>query len=163
MQGTRINESNGNQHILGDEIKERSKAMATRKKKNVGGRPKAITETVLRKLEEGFSKGLNVTECCLFADVPKSTYYDYLNSHPSYSDRIELLKSNTRMIAKMNLYDKIQGGDDYNSRWYLERTSEEFNPKQKQELTGKDGNPIEVQSTVQIYLPDNQREDKPKE
>ena len=90
--------------------------MATKKKKNVGGRPKAITEAVLRKLEEGFSKGLNVTECCLFADVPKSTYYDYLNAHPSYSDRIELLKSNTRMIAKMNLYDKIKGGDDYNSR-----------------------------------------------
>ena len=137
--------------------------MATKKKKNVGGRPKAITEAVLRKLEEGFSKGLNVTECCLFADVPKSTYYDYLNEHPSYSDRIELLKSNTRMIAKMNLYDKIQDGDEYNSRWYLERTSDEFNPKNKQELTGKDGNPIEVQSTVQIYLPDNQREDKPKE
>ena len=137
--------------------------MTSKKKRGVGGRPKAITDTVLRKLEEGFLKGLNVTECCLFADVPKSTYYDYLNAHPSYSDRIELLKSNTRMIAKMNLYDKIQGGDDYNSRWYLERTSEEFNPKQKQELTGKDGNPIEVQSTVQIYLPDNQREDKQKE
>lgn len=146
------------------EIKERGcEIMTSKKKKGVGGRPKAITDTVLRKLEEGFSKGLNVTECCLFADVPKSTYYDYLNAHPSYSDRIELLKSNTRMIAKMNLYDKIQGGDDYNSRWYLERTAEEFNPKQKQELTGKDGNPIEVQSTVQIYLPDNQREDKPKE
>ena len=67
--------------------------MATTKKrsnKGAGGRPKAITESVLRKLEEGFSKGLNVTECCLFADVPKSTYYDYLNAHPSYSDRIEL-------------------------------------------------------------------------
>lgn len=141
--------------------------MATTKKtttkKGNGGRPKAITDTVLRKLEEGFLKGYNVTECCFFADVPKSTYYDYLNEHPSYSDRIELLKSNTRMIAKTNVHDKIKGGDDYTSRWYLEHTSDEFNPKQKQELTGKDGNPIEVQSTVQIYLPDNQREDKPKE
>ena len=163
MQSAKTHESIGNQHILGVKIKERGDTMATQKKKNVGGRPKAITEAVLRKLEEGFSKGLNVTECCLFANVPKSTYYDYLNENPAYSDRIELLKSNTRMIAKMNLYDKIQGGDDYNSRWYLERTSEEFNPKQKQELTGKDSNPIEVQSTVQIYLPDNQREDKPKE
>ena len=137
--------------------------MATRKKKNVGGRPKAITETVLRKLEEGFLRGLNVTQCCLFAEVPKSTYYDYLNAHPDYSDRIELLKSNTGMIAILNVHDEIKNGDVNTSKWYLERTSEEFNPKQKQELTGKDGNPIEVQSTVQIYLPDNQREDKPKE
>lgn len=140
--------------------------MATTKKrsnKGVGGRPKAITETEIRKLEEGFSKGLNVAECCLFANVRKSTYYDFLNAHEEYSERFETLKSNVKMIAKMNLYDKIKVGDDYNSRWYLERTSDEFNPKNKQELTGKDGKPIEVQSTVQIYLPDNQREDKPKE
>ena len=140
--------------------------MATTKKrsnKGAGGRPKAITEAVLRKLEEGFLRGLNVTQCCFFAEVPKSTYYDYLTAHPSYSDRIELLKSNTGMIATLNVHDEIKNGDVNTSKWYLERTSEDFNPKQKQELTGKNGNPIEVQSTVQIYLPDNQREDKQKE
>lgn len=133
----------------------------TTKKGNggAGGRPKTITESVIRKLEEGFSKGLNVSECCLWANVPKSTYYDFLSANPEYSERFEALKSNVRMIAKMNLYDKIQDGDDYNSRWYLERTSDEFNPKQKQELTGKDGAPIEVTSAVQIYLPDNKREE----
>lgn len=127
------------------------------------GRPQIMTESTIQKLEEGFAKGLNVMECCLFADISKSTYYNFTTEHPEYLERFETLKSNVKMIAKMNLYDKIKVGDDYNSRWYLERTSDEFNPKNKQELTGKDGNPIEIQSTVQIYLPDNQREDKTKE
>ena len=47
--------------MLDNKIKERSETMATQKKKNAGGRPKAITDTVLRKLEEGFLKGYNVT------------------------------------------------------------------------------------------------------
>ena len=63
----------------------------------------------------------------------------------------------------MNVKNAIDDGDKDMSKWYLEKTDNGFNPKQKQELTGKDGNPIEVQSTVQIYLPDNQREDKQKE
>ena len=141
----------------------KTKAGEKRIRRAGAGRPQIMTETTIQKLEEGFLKGLNVMECCLWANISKSTYYNFVEERPEYLDRFEQLKSNTRMIAKMNLYDKIQGGDDYNSRWYLERTSDEFNPKQKQELTGKDGNPIEVQSTVQIYLPDNQRDDKQKE
>ena len=47
--------------------------------------------------------------------------------------------------------------------WLKNRRPDLWRDINKQELTGKDGNPIEVQSTVQIYLPDNQREDRPKE
>ena len=48
------------------------------------------------------------------------------------------------MRAKLNLADKLDEGDDYNSRWYLEKTSDEFNPKSKQEVTGKDGGAINI-------------------
>jgi len=36
-----------------------------------------------------------------------------------------------KLKAKMNILEKINDKDDYNSRWYLEKTDKSFNPKQQ--------------------------------
>ena len=127
------------------------------------GRPSIMTKDVVNKLEIAYTAGANDTQACDFADISRTTLYKYINEQEGFANKIERWKQRLKLRAKMNIQESINDGDRDISRWYLEKTDEAFNPKNKQELTGKDGKPIEVQSTVQIYLPDNQREDKQKE
>lgn len=102
-----------------------------KKKKNRGGRPTVVTAQVVGKLELGFAKGLNKTECCKFAGISRDALYDYIDSHPEFSDRIEVLQSHPSMKAKFNIADRIEKGDVEMSKWYLERKNpDEFSTKQ---------------------------------
>ena len=99
---------------------------------NKGGRPTVMTEEIVSKLEYGFMKGLNVTECCHYADISRQTYYEYLEKNPGYSDRIEELRSKPSARAKLNITEAIENGDTDLSKWWLERKNkDEFSTKQE--------------------------------
>lgn len=107
-----------------------------KKKKNRGGRPTVLTPAVVGKLEIGFAKGLNKTECCKFAGISRDTLYEYIKEHPEFSDRIEVLQSHPSMKAKFNIADRIEKGDIELSQWYLERKNkDEFSLKQQVDTT----------------------------
>lgn len=102
-----------------------------KKKKGNRGRPTVMTAEVVGKLELGFAKGLNKTECCEFAGISRDTLYEYLEKHPDFSDKIEVLQSHPSMKAKINIADRIEQGDVELSQWYLERKNpDEFSTKQ---------------------------------
>lgn len=101
-------------------------------------RPRKITDDVLRKLEEGFLKGLSDREACLYADVKSSTFYDYCKTHKGFSERKELLKEQVKMRAKINVSEKIAQGDIGLSLWYLERRCrDEFSLRQEVAHSGQ--------------------------
>ena len=101
-----------------------------------GWRPSVVTESVLAKLEYGFSKGLTDLESCLYANISKDALYNYIQRNPSFSDRKEMLKLQPKMKAKLVIADKIDEADDYNSRWYLERKwKDEFSTKVENDNT----------------------------
>ena len=101
---------------------------------NKGGRPTVMTDEIVGKLEYGFMKGLNVTECCHYADISRTAFYDYLEKNPEFTDRIEELKSSPSTRAKLNVVEAIENGDTDISRWWLERRNkEEFSAKQEVE------------------------------
>ena len=75
---------------------------------NKGGRPTVMTEEIVGKLEYGFMKGLNVTECCHYADISRSAFYDYVALHPEFSDRMDELRSNPSTKAKLNVVEAIE-------------------------------------------------------
>ena len=96
------------------------------------GRPTVMTAEVVSKLEYGFMKGLNITECCHYADISRPAFYDYLEKNPDFSNRIEELKSNPSTKAKLNIVEAIEKGDADLSKWWLERKNkEEFSTKQE--------------------------------
>lgn len=102
------------------------------KAKNKGGRPTVMTDAVVSKLEYGFMKGLNVTECCHYADISRPAFYDYLEKNPSFSNRIEELRTNPSTKAKLNVVEAIENGDTDLSKWWLERKNkDEFSTKQE--------------------------------
>lgn len=99
---------------------------------NKGGRPTIMTEAVVAKLEYGFMKGLNVTECCHYADISRNCFYEYLEKNPEFKDRIEELKSSPSTRAKLNVVEAIENGDTDLSKWWLERRNkDEFSTKQE--------------------------------
>lgn len=105
---------------------------AKKKKKRGGGRPPVVTPEVVAKLEMGFAKGFNKTECCRFAGISRDALYDYIERNPKFSDRIEVLRSHPSMKAKINIADRIEKGDIELSQWYLERRNrDEFSLKQE--------------------------------
>ena len=96
------------------------------------GRPTVMTEAIVGKLEYGFMKGLNVTECCHYADISRTAFYDYLDKNPDFSNRIEELRSYTSAKAKLNITEAIEEGDRDLSKWWLERRNrDEFSTKQE--------------------------------
>lgn len=102
-----------------------------KKKKGNRGRPTVLTDAVVGKLELGFAKGLNKTECCEFAGISRNALYDFLEKNPDFSNRIEVLQSHPSMKAKINIAERIEKGDVELSQWYLERRNpEEFSTRQ---------------------------------
>ena len=103
-----------------------------RKKKSNVGRPPVVTADVVCKLELGFAKGLNKTECCEFAGIGRTAFYDYLKENPEFANKIEVLQSHPAMRAKINIADRLEKGDIELSQWYLERKCrDEFSIKQE--------------------------------
>ena len=108
--------------------------------KDKGGRPTVMTEEVVAKLEEGFLMGFNITEACLYVDISRSIFYDYIKLHPKFSDKIADWQDNPKMLAKKNIYNSIKSGDKTeDSKWFLERKGKDDGFSLRTEHTGKDG------------------------
>ena len=98
------------------------------------GRPTKMTNQLVNKMEYGFMKGLNDTECCIYAGISRQTFYEYCAKNPDFVDKKELLKSNPSTKAKLNIVEAIENGDADLSRWWLERRNkDEFSLKQEVE------------------------------
>lgn len=99
-----------------------------------------MTPETLQKLEEGARYALTDIELCLYAWISTSTYYDYKQKNPKFSDRIEELKESPSLKAKLNIVNEINKWDKDESRRWLERKNKkEFSKQDNIELTGKDG------------------------
>lgn len=107
-----------------------------------------MTEATVSKLEYGFMKGLNVTECCHYANISRQTFYEYLSNNPGYSDRIEELRSKPSTRAKLNVVEAIENGDTDLSKWWLERRNkDEFSTKQEIDADVKGDVTINIELT----------------
>lgn len=100
------------------------------------GRPKKITEALKLRIEEGYTKGFNHSEVALYADISRSTLYDYFDEHPEFRERCEHLSDHLKMIAKQNIYENVADADLHTSKWYLERKDKEFTDKKTIEHEG---------------------------
>lgn len=102
------------------------------------GRPHAITNDVLQKVEYAFSIGCNDREACIYADIAPSTLYKYCEDNPDFSERKELLKDKPVLAARMAVVKAIQSGDTKMAWLYLERKRpEEFGQRKKVEIEEK--------------------------
>ena len=100
-------------------------------KNGLAGRPSVMTPETISKLEHAFGIGCNKKEACAYAEISESTLYDYLATHPDFSDKIERLIQNPILLAKNNIVESLSKRKNEteeqrqarirNSQWYLSR------------------------------------------
>lgn len=76
-----------------------------------GGRPTKMTPETIQKLESAFIAGCTDLEACCYADVSKSTLYDYCQDNPEFSERKETLKNQPIMQARFIIQEALTTGD----------------------------------------------------
>lgn len=103
-------------------------------------RPKKINDKVVRKLEEAFSMGCTDGEACAYAEIGRSTLFDYIEENPEFSDRKETLKNMPSFKAKRIINTALDGEDLVTAHKVVDRKE---GSKIKQEITGKDGSALE--------------------
>lgn len=81
----------------------KKKTASKKTSSNKVGRPPVITDKVVQKLEKAFIAGLSDREACLYAGAAESTFYDYCNANPEFSERKELLKKTPVLNSKMTI------------------------------------------------------------
>tara|TARA_R110000851_G_scaffold173130_3_gene319451 strand:- start:4469 stop:4876 length:408 start_codon:yes stop_codon:yes gene_type:complete len=125
-------------------------------KKSNAGRPTVMTPETVKKLEDGFKRGYNDTQACLYAGITRVTLKNYQDKHPEYISRKQMLKENLKMRALDTLFHHIGGNaeddeslDDYNADLALKTLErlDKANWSTRQESTGAGGKdliPIQI-------------------
>lgn len=100
------------------------------------GRPTIVTPDILAKLEYAFALGCTDLEACFYANISKSTLYNYQEKHPEFVERKEELKERPIFIAREAVVNGLQT-DPKLSLSYLERKkNKEFALRAEQKNEG---------------------------
>tara|TARA_R110002012_G_C11439372_1_gene590409 strand:+ start:162 stop:518 length:357 start_codon:yes stop_codon:yes gene_type:complete len=97
-----------------------------------GGRPTKMTAETIQKLETAFIAGCTDLEACCYADVSKSTLYDYCQNNPEFSERKETLKNQPLMQARFIIREALVDGDLNTANRVIDRKEGQ---KIKQDIT----------------------------
>lgn len=89
--------------------------------KNKVGRPSAVSEIVVSKLEQAFAIGATDTEACSYAGISRQTYYKKLKTDQEFADKISRQKSALPLKAREKLHELIKQGDSKAIFWLLDR------------------------------------------
>ena len=114
------------------------------------GRPTKMTEGTVAKLEQAFAIGCSDAEACIFADINKSTLYDYCNNNPGFTDRKEMLKTKPAMKARMVINKALDNGNLATAHKVIDRKE---GAKVKAELMGNNGSHFQNSKTVFNFIP----------
>jgi hypothetical protein len=84
------------------------------------GRPSAITQAVVLKLELAFAFDSTVEEACVFGGISRNTFYEFTKAHPDFQDRITELRNAPILMARMCVLRAAEHDADLALK-YLER------------------------------------------
>lgn len=111
------------------------------KVKSLKGANLSSKETFARMLN-GFAMGLNDMELCAYLGIGRTTLAKWFKRMPSLVTQREALDGMPTLVAKQKVLEEIENDVEV-AKWYLERRGEGFQTKSRQEITGKDGGPIQ--------------------
>jgi hypothetical protein len=108
------------------------------------GRPTLMTPETLRRLDEAFMLGCSDLEACLFADISKSTLYNYQNDNPEFVERKEKLKENPILTARTSVLKNLSTNPELALKFLERRKKDEFGLRQ----LGDSENPLNIIGTL---------------
>lgn len=93
------------------------------------GRATIMTPEIIAKLEHAFLLGCTDLEACFYADIGKTTLYQYQENNPDFTERKELLKNNPLFIARKSVIDKMVDDGDLALKYLERKAKDEFSTK----------------------------------
>ncbi len=122
------------------------------------GRPSEYTPALGNELIELMATGLSLTAAAASLGFHRDTMYDWSQKHPEFSDALKLAKGKRVLKLETDLLDAPDGPTVTSRIFALENADPtEWRDRVQQEITGKDGGPIEVAKTL-ADLDDAERE-----
>ncbi len=107
----------------------------------------SVTPEVLMKLEQAFAIGATDLEACFYANISKSTLYNYQKTNPEFLERKNELKQKPVLAARKVIVDAIDKDDREMAKWYIQRKRKgEFSTRE--ETTGKGGKDLNPPTTI---------------
>ena len=116
--------------------------------------PPAYKTEYCKKVTELGKKGLTKTQIASAIDVPMSIIKSWVAAYDEFNHAWELSsqysQAHWESLAQQHIIEVPQGPKLNTALWNKSMASRfpDYNDKTKVELTGKDGNPIEIESTV---------------
>lgn len=122
------------------------KVILIEKLANPVGAPPKMTPETLERLRQAFLIGATDEEACGYADIGKSTLYNYQNEHPEFLEKKEAWKNEPILTAKNTIINNLK--NPIHAEWYLARKKkDEFS--ERHENTGKNGKDLIPRFVVQ--------------
>lgn len=121
-----------------------------------------IDQEAVKKLEEAFSIGADISAACFFANISRQTYYNWAKSFPELAERFDSLRERPVMRAYKTIAENL--GKPETARWYLERKrKDEFSTKTENVVNGvmatADMSEEEFNNILEEYAKNRQREE----
>jgi hypothetical protein len=101
-----------------------------------------MTPETIAKLEEAFLLGCGDVEACLFANITKTTLYNYQLNNPEFVDRKEQLKENPIFLARRSVITAMTSDGDLALKFLERRKKDEFCPRTDVNVGGQKDNPL---------------------
>lgn len=115
--------------------------------------------------------GITKKGACEACFITESALYDWIQKgerakaegkttiYSEFAESVKKAEAKFKLSHIKNIKNAAESGNWQASAWMLERVCrDEYGKKERVEVTGKDEKPVEVESRVQIYIPDNGRE-----
>jgi len=106
-------------------------------KKNLWWRPSEMSEEKIKKLEEAFALDCSVGEACFYADITKTTYYNWLEKNPKLVDRFEALREKPVLLARQSVVKGLKESPDLALKYLERKRKNEFSLKTEVDNTIK--------------------------
>ena len=98
-------------------------------------------EMLIKSLEQ--SLGV-VTLACKKLDIPRSTYYKWLNEDEAFRKEVEGIQDVALDFAESQLHQQISDNSTAATIFYLKTKGKKRGYVERQEITGKEGEPIQI-------------------
>jgi len=108
-------------------------------------------------LPDMFKTGEDVSEVCAVFKISRQTFYDWIKKYPEFKTAYALGKTYSESWWNRLGRAGAAGKADINPSVWLANMKNKFDWKEKSELTGANGGPIET-SNVKVYIPENGRD-----
>jgi len=109
-------------------------------------------------LPKMFENGEDVVEVCIQLGISTRTFYNWCNKYPdfkeAYAQGKEYSKAWWLKLGRAGAAGKV----NIQSATWIFNMKNKFKWTDKTEVSGPDGGPIETESKVKVYIPDNDRD-----